>query len=62
MMLPIVESPLALMVPTWAMSFLPDVGLDIPLSAPTMTSTALSMPRFRSMGLWPAATRRRPSW
>ena len=61
MMLPMVVSPLAEMVPTWAMSFLPWVGLDSFLSSATTAVTALSMPRLISIGLWPAATSLVPS-
>ena len=61
MMLPMVSSPFAEMVPTWAISFLPWVGLDCFFSSATTTSTARSMPRFRSMGLWPAETSFSPS-
>ena len=61
MMLPIVSSPFAEMVPTWAMSFFPCVGFESFFSSATTTSTAASMPRFRSIGLWPAATSLSPS-
>ena len=61
MISPLVSSPLAEMVPTWAMSFLPLVGVDIFLSSALMAMTALSMPRLISMGLWPAATSFEPS-
>ena len=61
MILPMVASPFAEMVPTWAMSFLPSVGFESFSSSATTTSTAASMPRLRSIGLWPAATRRSPS-
>ena len=53
---PISLSPLALMVPTCAISFGSLVGLAIFLSDSTTASTALSMPRLISIGLWPAAT------
>ena len=59
--LPIVWSLLAEMVPTWAISFLPLIGLEIFLSSSTTASTALSMPRLSAIGLAPAATFRRPS-
>ncbi len=58
---PMVSSPLALMVPTWAMSFLPLVSVDIFLSSAVTISTAASMPRLRSIGLAPAATSLAPS-
>src|SRR5262249_6379246 len=61
MILPIDSSPLALMVPTCAISFWPLVVLDCFLSASTTRSTALSMPRLISIGLWPAATIFEPS-
>ena len=61
MMSPTATSPFALMVPTWAMSFLPLVGVDSFASSATMTWTALSMPRLRSIGPWPAATSLSPS-
>ncbi len=48
---PIMVSPLALMVPTWAISVLPLVGLDCCLSASTIFTTAASMPRLMSIGL-----------
>ncbi len=51
MMLPMVVSPLAEMVPTWAMSFLPLVGFASFFSSATMAVTALSMPRLISIGL-----------
>ena len=58
---PMVSSLLAEMVPTWAISSLSRVGLASFPSSPTTTSTALSMPRFRSIGLTPAATSLVPS-
>ena len=61
MMLPMVSSPLAEMVPTWAISFLSLVGLLSFFSSATTVSTARSMPRLSSIGLWPAATSFRPS-
>ncbi len=51
MMLPIVSSPFAEMMPTWAMSFLPCVGFESFFSSATIASTALSMPRLISIGL-----------
>ncbi len=59
--LPMASSPLALMVPTWAMSFWPLVALEAFLSASMIFSTARSMPRLSSIGLWPAATILAPS-
>ena len=61
MMLPMVVSPFAEMVPTWAISLWSFVGFESFFSSATMASTALSMPRLRSIGLWPAATSFEPS-
>src|SRR5579884_4078840 len=58
---PIEGSPLET-VATWAVSSAVLTGLLRRLSSSTMTSTPLSMPRLRAMGLAPAATLRRPSW
>ncbi len=51
MIWPMVASPLAEMVPTWAISFLSLVGLAIFFSSATTMVTALSMPRLISIGL-----------
>ncbi len=56
-----VLSLLAEMVATWAISFLPLVGLEIFLISSITASTALSMPRFRAIGLAPAVTFFMPS-
>src|SRR3989454_6878169 len=61
MILPMVSSPLAEMVPTWAISFGSLVALEIFFSSATTASTALSMPRLISIGLLPAATSLAPS-
>ena len=61
MMLPMVSSPLAEMVPTWATSLRSLVGLEIFFSSAVTSSTAFSMPRFSCMGSWPAATSLEPS-
>ena len=61
MILPISRSPLAEMVPTWAISSLDVTFLDLALSSSTTASTAWSMPRLRSIGLAPAATDLAPS-
>ena len=61
MMLPMVASELAEMVPTWAISFWSRVGLARASSSATTDSTALSMPRLMAMGLRPAATSLTPS-
>jgi hypothetical protein len=54
-------SPLAEMVPTWAISALLATGLDRAFKSSTTRMTAMSMPRFRSMGLTPAETDFMPS-
>ena len=59
--LPIVLSLFEAMVATWAISFLSLVDFDIFFSSSTTTSTALSMPRLRPIGLAPAVTFFRPS-
>src|SRR5205807_2010047 len=61
MMSPMVASPLAEMVPTWAISFGSLVLLLSFFSSATTASTALSMPRLISIGLLPAATSLAPS-
>src|SRR3954449_8778364 len=60
-MRPISASPLAEIVPTWAISSLVDTGLARFLTSATIASTAMSMPRLRSIGFIPAATARTPS-
>src|SRR5213594_1733751 len=60
MMLPTCLSVLALMVPTCAIMS-PFTSRESLLISPTATSTALSMPRLRAIGLAPAATVRSPS-
>ena len=60
MMLPMVESLLAEIVPTWAI-ISPETGLESFLTSSTAVATALSMPRFRAIGLAPAATDFTPS-
>src|SRR5580765_431522 len=59
--LPIVLSLFEAMVATWAISFLSLVDFDIFFNSSTTTSTALSIPRLRPMGLAPAVTFLRPS-
>src|SRR5271169_2336955 len=59
--LPISTSPLAEMVPTWAISSLEVTFFEFFLRSSTMASTARSMPRFRSIGFMPAATDLAPS-
>ncbi len=60
MILPIVSSLLAEMVPTCAI-MLPLTGFESFLSSAMMPSTAFSMPRLSSIGLAPAVTIFRPS-
>jgi hypothetical protein len=61
-MSPTSVSPLAEMVPTWAISALVVTFFEEALiSSTTLALTALSMPRFRSIGFMPAATDFRPS-
>ena len=59
--LPIASSALAEMAPTCAISLLVVHGLLIFFSSSTTAITALSMPRFRSIGFMPAATYLKPS-
>ncbi len=61
-MSPTSASPLAEMVPTWAISALVVTLRDDFLMSSTTRATALSMPRFRSIGFMPAATDFMPSW
>src|SRR5687767_5419654 len=61
MVLPISGSALAEMAPTWAISLEVVQGLLIFFSSSTAAVTALSMPRFRSIGFMPAATYFMPS-
>ncbi len=58
---PMASSPLAEMVPTWAISLWPLVGLDSFWSDSMTRATAASMPRLISIGLCPAATSFEPS-
>src|SRR5579883_3282778 len=60
-MSPISRSPLAEMVPTWAISSLVETFFERFLSSSTTFSTARSMPRRRSIGFMPAATAFAPS-
>ncbi len=53
---PMFESLLAEIVPTWEISRLSEVGRLSFLISSTATSTARSIPRFRSIGLPPAVT------
>src|SRR5947207_1848593 len=61
MISPMVESLLAEMVPTCAISFCSLVGLESDFSSSTIFATALSMPRFSVIGSWPATTILSPS-
>ena len=61
MMVPMLSSELAEMVPTWAMALLSSQGLDRVFRFSTAAATAFSMPRLRSIGFMPAATAFRPS-
>ena len=60
-MSPISVSPLAEIVPTWAISDEPETGLERAWRSATTLITAISMPRFRSIGFMPAATDFMPS-
>src|SRR4029450_8694543 len=53
---PTSRSPLAEMVPTWAISALVETFFERFLTSSTTASTAMSTPRFRSIGFMPAAT------
>src|SRR5229473_1015333 len=59
--LPISASPLAEMVPTWAISSFEVTFLEFLTRSATTASTARSIPRFRSIGFMPAATALVPS-
>ncbi len=58
---PMVASPLAEMVPTWATSADEPTGLARFSMSLTTAATAMSMPRLRSIGFMPAATDLAPS-
>src|SRR3954466_6334054 len=60
-LVPMSVSPLAEMMPTWAISLWSRVWRESFFSSATTTSTALSMPRLISIGLLPAATSFAPS-
>src|SRR6476619_6022896 len=59
--LPISASPLAEIVPTWAISSFEVTFLEFLTRSATTASTAMSIPRFRSIGFMPAATDLAPS-
>src|SRR5438874_6729013 len=58
---PMVRSPLADTMPTWAISALLLVDLESFFSSSTTAVTARSTPRLRLIGSWPAATSLAPS-
>src|SRR5215467_5486140 len=58
---PISASPLAEMVPTWAISSFEVTFFEFFLRSSMTASTARSTPRFRSIGFMPAATALAPS-
>jgi hypothetical protein len=58
---PTSRSPLAEMMPTWAISLEPETSFERLFRFSTTFSTARSMPRFRSIGFMPAATDFMPS-
>ena len=60
--LPISSSPFAEIVPTCATSSEVDIFFDRDTSESTTASTAMSMPRLRSIGFMPDATAFAPSW
>src|SRR5262245_47438134 len=61
MILPMSESAFAEIAPTWAISLEVVQGLEIFFSSSTTATTALSMPRLRSIGFMPEATYFMPS-
>ena len=61
MIFPTLSSEFAEMVPTCAIALLSVQGTDKSLSAETAVATALSIPRFKSIGFIPAATAFKPS-
>src|SRR5882762_8177285 len=61
MILPMSKSAFAEMAPTWAISFVVVQGLEIFFSSSTTATTALSMPRLRSIGFMPETTNFMPS-
>src|SRR6187551_3366426 len=61
MVLPMDSSLFAEIVPTWAIALLSLQGLEMRLISSTAAMTALSMPRFTSIGLRPEETALRPS-
>ena len=60
-MVPMESSEFAEMVATWAISLLDEVGLEILRNSSIAAATALSIPRFKSIGFIPAATYFMPS-
>src|ERR1700737_4249932 len=61
-MRPISTSPLALTVAIWAISSLVETFLGCFRTSSTTTPTAISTPRFKSIGFMPATTAFAPSW
>ena len=59
--LPMKTSPFAEIVPTWAISSFEVTFFEFFARSATIASTARSMPRFKSIGLSPAATALAPS-
>ena len=55
------SSELAEIVPTCAIALLSAQGLDIACNCSTAAVTALSIPRFKSIGFMPAVTAFMPS-
>ena len=58
---PTSRSPLAEIVPTCAISSFVEIFFERFLMSSTTASTAMSIPRFRSIGFMPAATAFAPS-
>ena len=61
MMSPTEASELAEIVPTCAIALLSSQATDMPCNSDTAAVTALSIPRFKSIGFMPAATAFIPS-
>ncbi|GBF28762.1 hypothetical protein MnTg03_00323 [bacterium MnTg03] len=61
MILPTLTSSLAEIVPTWAIAVVSVQGFEPDFMLSTAAMTALSIPRFKSIGFMPAATAFMPS-
>jgi len=61
MILPTLSSEFAEIVPTWAIAVVSAQGVEMDSKCLTAPETALSIPRFRSIGFMPAATAFIPS-